>query len=359
MARTTSKKLGGRAPEGAETKEGGRPDDTGRIVEETKEMIEDDPAASDPATPPAGSGRKGDIVPYPRSSLVRYDPLQQYMTEIRRHPLLSPDEEYELAVRCHEKGDLKAAHRLVTSNLRLVVKIAMDYRRYWMNLLDLVQEGNMGLMQAVRHYDPYRGVRLSSYSSFWIKAYILKFIIDNWSLVKIGTTQSQRKLFFKLRKEKEKYRLLGYDPDPEKMAEKFKVKPELIVEMDQRLSGGDVSLDQPVGDDSGDRHIDLLADRQQEIDDYLADAEIRELFRSKLEVFRKRLNEKELCILDKRLLSESPETLSEIGDRYGITRERIRQIEGRIIEKLRDYFAEEVPELAGFRVEPKPDQKPF
>ena len=287
------------------------------------------------------------------TSLVRFDPLQQYLSEIRRYPLLTPDEEHSLAAEYQQTKELKAAQKLVTSNLRLVVKIAHDYQKYWMNLLDLVQEGNVGLMQAVRHYDPYRGVKLSSYSSFWIKAYILKFIIDNWSLVKIGTTQAQRKLFFNLRREKEKYALLGYDPDTATIAADMGVKPELVTEMEQRLQGGDLSLDAPLGGDSEESHLDFLADNKDGIDEHLADLEIRDLFREKLSVFRARLKEKELYIFDHRLLAEQPATLNEIGERFAISRERIRQIEERMIAKLRQFFKEEVPELADFIIAPQ------
>lgn len=294
-------------------------------------------------------------LPEESTSLVRFDPLKQYLSEIRRYPLLKPEQEHELAVRYRETGDVQAAEKLVTSNLRLVVKIAGDYQKYWMNLLDLVQEGNLGLMQAVRHFDPYRGVKLSSYSSFWIKAYILKFIIDNWSLVKVGTTQAQRKLFFNLKREKEKYALLGYNPDAETLAKDMGVKPELVVEMEQRLGGGDLSLDQPVGEDGDDRHIDFLADSAERVDDQLADLEIRDLFRVKLADFRARLNEKELYIFDHRLLAEEPATLNDIGERYHISRERIRQIEERMIAKLKQFFREEVPELADFSVASPPE----
>lgn len=305
--------------------------------------------------PPSGDDDAEAPLPSASTSLVRFDPLQQYLSEIRRYPLLKPDQEYELATHYHETKDLKTAQKLVTSNLRLVVKIAHDYQKYWMNLLDLVQEGNVGLMQAVRHYDPYRGVKLSSYSSFWIKAYILKFIIDNWSLVKIGTTQAQRKLFFNLRREKEKYALLGYDPDTAQIASDMGVKPELVTEMEQRLQGGDFSLDAPLGNDSEGSHIDFLADHKEGIDDQLADLEIRDLFREKLSVFRSRLKEKELYIFDHRLLAEQPSTLNEIGERFNISRERIRQIEERMIAKLRQFFKEEVPELADFTIAPAPD----
>jgi len=293
---------------------------------------------------------KNALVARDHADIVRYDPLHRYLTDIRRYPLLTPEEEYRLAVHYKETQDVGTARHLVTSNLRLVVKIAMDYQKYWMNLLDLVQEGNVGLMQAVRHYDPYRGVKLSSYASFWIKAYILKFIIDNWSLVKIGTTQAQRKLFFNLKKEKEKYALLGYDPGPSTIAENLNVKPELVVEMEQRMAGGDLSLDQPINADSTDRHIDHLPSKQADIDDQLADQELKELFHTKLEIFRKTLSDKEQYIFEHRLLSDNPETLNEIGEYYGISRERIRQVEERLIKKLKEYMQKEVPELSDLDV---------
>ena len=184
-------------------------------------------------------------------ALVPYDPLQMYLFEIKRYKLLTRDEEIELATRVQEKNDQKAAYRLITSNLRLVVKIAMDFHRYWTkNLLDLIQEGNLGLLQAVRKFDPYRGIKFSYYASFWIKAYMLKFVMDNWKLVKIGTTQSQRKLFFNLAKERDKLIAQGFKPEPRLLAERLDVKEEEVVEMSQRLGGWEVSLSAPIGDDS-------------------------------------------------------------------------------------------------------------
>ncbi len=295
-----------------------------------------------------------DLIPKQETSLVPFDPLQKYLMEIRRYSLLSREEEHDLAVAYVEDEDVKAAEKLVTGNLRLVVKIAMDYRKYWMNLLDLIQEGNVGLMQAVKNYDPYRGVKLSSYSSFWIKAYILKFIIDNWSLVKIGTTQAQRKLFFNLKKEKENLMLLGYKPDAETLAKRLDVKPEQVREMDQRISGGDLSLDRPVSNDGQgqDHHVDFLESDNTDVDEELADAELRQLFHDKLKEFRQRLTDKEAYLFDHRLLTEQPQTLQEIGDEYGVSRERIRQIEERLIKKLRKFFEEEVPEMADIDIIP-------
>ncbi len=273
-----------------------------------------------------------------------YDPLRIYLQEAGKYPLLSREEEKELARRYQEEGDLKAAEKMVTSNLRLVVKISMDYRRYWTNLLDLIQEGNIGLMQAVKNYDPTKNVKLSYYASFWIKAYILKFIIDNWSLVKVGTTQAQRKLFFHLKKQKEHYSaLLGYEPTNEMLAEDLNVKPEEVEEMNQRLAAGDLSLNQPVATDSDETHLDFLADRSEAVDEKLADDEIRMLFHNKLEDFEATLADKELFILKNRLLSENPTTLREIGDMFGVSRERVRQMEERLIIKMKTFFEENVP----------------
>jgi RNA polymerase sigma-32 factor len=183
-------------------------------------------------------------------ALVPYDPLQLYLLEIKHYNLLTREEEVELATRVREKNDKKAAYRLVTSNLRLVVKIAMDFHRYWTkSLLDLIQEGNVGLLQAVRKFDPYRGIKFSYYASFWIKAYMLKFIMENWKLVKIGTTQTQRKLFFNLAKERDKLLARGFEPEPRLLAERLDVKEEEVREMSQRLGGGEVSLNAPMSDD--------------------------------------------------------------------------------------------------------------
>nr|MBA3821377.1 sigma-70 family RNA polymerase sigma factor [Deltaproteobacteria bacterium] len=169
-------------------------------------------------------------------SLARRDPMAAYMREARRYPLLTPAEEKELAVRLVEQGDSNAARRLIEANLRLVVKIAYEYRRAHKNLLDLVQEGNIGLIQAVGKFDPYRGVKLSSYAAFWIRAYILKFILNNWRLVKIGTTQAQRKLFFNLRKEREKLEQSGYFPSSALLAERLDVSEKDVIEMERRLA---------------------------------------------------------------------------------------------------------------------------
>lgn len=273
------------------------------------------------------------------------DPLQAYLREANKYNLLTPEEEKTLAIRYRETEDKDAAYKLITSNLRLVIKIALEFQKYWMkNLLDLIQEGNIGLMQAIKKFDPYRGIKLSYYASFWIKAYILKFIMDNWKLVKIGTTQSQRKLFYNLKREKEKLRALGYEPGPKLLSEVLQVREEEVVEMEQRLGGWELSLDAPLKDGSEEYHKNFLPTSEPQVEDMLADAELKNVFRQKLSEFRPSLTDKELDILDSRLLAEKPLTLQEIGARHGVSRERVRQIEDRLIKKLRHYLQTEIPD---------------
>jgi RNA polymerase sigma-32 factor len=215
--------------------------------------------------------------------------------------------------------------------------------------MDLIQEGNIGLMQAIRKFDPYRGIKLSYYASFWIKAYILKFIMDNWKLVKIGTTQSQRKLFYNLKREKEKLRALGYEPGPKLLSDVLQVREEEVVEMEQRLGGWELSLDAPLKEGSEEYHKNFLPAEDPRVEEILADSEMKELFRRKLAEFRQDLNSKETDILDSRLLAEKPLTLQEIGARHGVSRERVRQIEDRLIKKLRFYLQSEIPDWEDFR----------
>ncbi|MFO7666253.1 MAG: RNA polymerase factor sigma-32 [Desulfobacterales bacterium] len=282
-------------------------------------------------------------------SLVKYDPFQRYLMEISNHKLLSRDREYELAVKIFEHDDRDAAYEMVTSNLRLVVKIALEFQRMWMqNLLDLIQEGNIGLMQAVRKFDPYKNVKFSYYASFWIKAYILKFIMDNWRLVKIGTTQGQRKLFFKLKKEKQNLIDQGFDPKPKLLSERLGVTEKEVVDMDQRLDGWDVSLDAPLTDDSDSEKIEFISYDSESAEEKMAKKEMDNLIHSKIEIFRKRMSKRENEIFDLRIFSDDPATLQEIGDRYGISRERVRQIEKNIITKMREFVKEEMPDFVSY-----------
>jgi len=288
-----------------------------------------------------------DLPPDPsETALIRPTALQLYLSKIGRYPILSPEEEHKLAVQYLEEDDREAAYKLVTSNLRLVVKIAMEFQRTWMNnLLDLIQEGNVGLMQAVKKFDPYRGIRLSSYASFWIKAYILKFILDNWRLVKIGKTQAERKLFYNLYKEKEKLHQLGYDPGPKLIAQRLNVKEEEVIRMDQRLGSWEVSLEKPIKEDASSKSVrDLLPGTTKPQDERLADEQLRTLIGEKLREFRETLEGREREIFDERLMAQKPLTLKELGDRYGITKERTRQLEVRLLERVRDYLVREIPD---------------
>jgi RNA polymerase sigma-32 factor len=286
------------------------------------------------------------------TSLVPFDPLQKYLAEISKYPLLTREEEQELALKFKETGDPKAAYILVVSNLRLVVKIAMEYQRSWItNLLDLVQEGNIGLIQAVKKFDPLKGIRLSYYASFWIKAYILKYILDNWRLVKIGTTQAQRKLFFNLQKEKARLTAQGFNPDPKYLAKVLDVREKDILEMSERLALPERSLDYPPDEDYRYPLKDLIASGEMPVDQRLSNQEARRIFREKLKEFRETLEGKERDIFENRLMSENPETLQVIGNRYGITRERTRQLEAKLIAKLRNFLQEDGTDLSDYQIE--------
>ncbi|MFO0712339.1 MAG: RNA polymerase factor sigma-32 [Sandaracinus sp.] len=282
-------------------------------------------------------------------SIATQDPLQAYMRDVQRYSLLTPEETHELATRYTQTGDVEAAKKLVTSNLRLVVKIAFDYRRAYRNILDLVQEGNIGLMQAVKKYDPNRGVKLSSYAAWWIRAYILRFILNNWRLVKLGTTQAQRKLFFNLKKEKAKLAALGIDPTPELIAEKLDVPAEEVVSMDRRLSGAEVSLDAPLSQGSDGRpttRIEMMASEQGPIDEALAQGELNEILTEKIHEFGRTLTGKDAIIFTERLVAEEPKTLQELGDQFGVSRERVRQLEKRLQDKIRVYLESQVEKSA-------------
>ena len=288
--------------------------------------------------------------------LTRADALQRYMAEVARHSLLTREEEHELAAKFVETRDPLLAYRLVTANLRLVVKIAHEYRRAAFSLLDLIQEGNVGLMQAVQKYDPFRGVKLSSYAAWWIRAYILRYLMDNWRMVKLGTTQAQRKLFFNLRKEQEKLVSQGFDAAPKLLAERLDVSEQDIEEMDQRLGNDEFSLDAPLssgGEESRQTQGDRLEEKARPADELLADEQLRRIFKEKLAEFGKTLtNDKDKFLFEHRIAAEEPMTLQEIGTRYGFTRERARQLEARITSRLREYLREALPDFAQLSFEP-------
>jgi RNA polymerase sigma-32 factor len=278
--------------------------------------------------------------------LVPRDPLQLYMAEVKRHPLLSREDEQKLARSYRSTGDLDAAYRLVAANLRLVVKIAHEYHRNPISLLDLIQEGNIGLMQAVKKYDPNRGVKLSSYAAWWIRAYILRYIMDNWRMVKLGTTEAQRKLFFKLRQEQERLISQGFEPSPKLLAERLNVTEQDVVEMDQRLGPEEVALDAPIGEAGRESRADrVLPADAIPADVRLGNEELRRVFGEKLAQFAKDLKGKERFIYEKRLIAEEPLTLQQIGDQYGVSRERARQIEAGLIARIRQYLHEQIPDF--------------
>ncbi len=280
---------------------------------------------------------------------IAHPGLHRYLQEISQYKLLSREETEELAIRYQDTGDQEAAYKLVSANLRLVVKVAMDFQKYWMqNFLDLIQEGNVGLVQAVKKFDPYRGVKFSYYAAYWIRAYILKSIMDNWRLVKIGTTQAQRKLFFSLNKERRQLESQGFKPEPKLLAERLNVKESEVIEMSQRMESWDVSLESPIREGSDDQQKDFIVQDGASIEDNVASMEMRGQVQKILADMRHSLNPKELAILFDRLLGDDPETLQTIADRFGISRERVRQIEAGLLKKLKKYMLQEAPDIESF-----------
>jgi RNA polymerase sigma-32 factor len=326
---STAKTAAASNDDSAEAEEG---DD--EIVEAAGEVVAEEIKVDDIPKPSPSRG----------SALARLDPMQQYLREVQRHSLLTPEEEHNLAVKYVGTGDVAAAARLVTANLRLVVKLAYEYRRAYKNIMDLVQEGNIGLMQAVKRYDPYRGVKLSSYAAWWIRAYILRFILNNWRLVKLGTTQAQRKLFFNLNKEKARLSAMGIEPSSAEIARRLGVEEQEVTDMDRRLSSGEMSLDAPVGDTEGRpvSRLEMMPTSMAGPDTAVADGEIQQMVKAKLADFRTTLKGKDIQIFDDRLVAEDPLTLQELGDRFGISRERVRQLEARLTGRLREFLKSEL-----------------
>jgi len=254
-------------------------------------------------------------------ALVPFDPLQRYLAEIRRYPLLTREQEHELAVEYKEYGNIEAAYKLVTSNLRLVVMIAREYEKAFRNLLDLIQEGNIGLMESLKNFDPYRGVRFPSYAVWWIRAYMIRYLMNNWRMVE------------------------GFTPGPKLIAERLDVKEAEVVEMDQRLSSRDLSTDVPIGDGEDVTLLHILSDDSMTPEEKLAEDQYRGLLKDKMAEFGKGLKDKELVVFRERLVAEEPVTLREIGEKYGISRERVRQIEERVKRKLKAYLSKEFGDL--------------
>ncbi len=268
--------------------------------------------------------------------------LATYLSELRQYPLLKSDEERELALRFKSQGNLEAAHRLITSNLRFVVKVAYEYRSYGLRMADLIQEGNIGLMKGVQKFDPTKGIRLISYAVWWIRAYIQNYILRNWSLVKLGTTQAQRKLFFSLARTKREIQKLNRDevPDARAIAKRLRVKPSEVAEMERRIDGRDLSLDAPMGEEGGSAHVDFLASNGPRQDEELSNAQEQERIRVHVQSALSTLDHREKLIIEKRLLADKPMTLRALGNHFGFSRERARQLEIRARERLRVRLSE-------------------
>jgi len=264
------------------------------------------------------------------------DSLESYLIKINQIPLLTRKEEFQLAVRYRKHNDIEAAHKLVTSNLRFVVKVALEYRTYGVKLADLIQEGNIGLMMAIKKFNPYKGYRFISYAVWWIRAYIQNYIIKTWSLVKIGTTQAQKKLFYKIGKVK---KALESDQENEKqyelLAKDLHVPKADIVEMEQRMSSRDLSLDSTFGENHELTHLDLLRDDRLNQEELFAQEEERRIQQEKVQTAMKRLSEKEMYVIKNRIMGDEPLTLQEIGDHLKLSRERVRQIESEALKKLK------------------------
>jgi RNA polymerase sigma-32 factor len=278
-------------------------------------------------------------MPIPHLPVVK-NSLETYLVQINQLPLLSKEEEFKIAVRYRKYNDIEAAHKLITSNLRFVVKVAFEYKSYGVKLLDLIQEGNIGLMMAVKKFNPYKGYRFISYAIWWIRAYIQNFIIKTWSLVKIGTTQAQKKLFYKIGKvrkalesngeNEKKYEVLAHDLD---------VTKEDIIEMEQRMSSRDLSLDTPFDEAQELTHLELLREESPNQEEAIAQEEEKKIREHEVQNAMKRLNEKEVYVLRNRIMAEEPLTLQQIGDHLKLSRERVRQIESEALKKLKREFS--------------------
>ncbi|RKH58327.1 RNA polymerase factor sigma-32 [Corallococcus llansteffanensis] len=276
------------------------------------------------------------------NSFSSADSLSTYLSEINQYPLLSPQEEQALS-RSFRAGDLSAGHHLVTSNLRFVVKVAYEYRSYGLKMSDLIQEANIGLMKAVQKFDPEKGIRLISYAVWWIRAYIQNYVLRNWSLVKLGTTQAQRRLFFSLARTRRELEKMGagdgHIVNAEEIARKLNVKPTEVREMEQRMGGRDLSLDAPVGEDGDATHLDFVESDVASHGDEVADRQQAGITRTLVQRALTRLDPRERFIIEQRVMSDSEMTLSELGEHFGFSRERARQLEIRAKDKLKAELA--------------------
>lgn len=275
---------------------------------------------------------------------LSFDPYRKYLAEIRRYPVLTREEESKISRLVFDHQDAKAAHKLTVSNLRIVVKIASEYYNTYLNILDLIQEGNVGLLHAVKKYNPHKGTKFSTYASFWIRAYILKHIMDSWSLVKVGTTQGQRKLFYRLNGEKQRLEALGIYPSPKLLASNFGLKEREVEDMEKRLSYNDIALDVPVYDGSDETLMDRISS-DQDVEEIVSERHKSAVLSKMMKEFKATLDDRDRYIFDNRVVAEEPMSLREIGDSCLISRERVRQVETRIIKKFKTHFQGSLADL--------------
>jgi RNA polymerase sigma-32 factor len=307
--------------------------------------------------PMGGSGKKprrvASTMPAlstPRESMPARDLLNHYLAELRKYPLLTPEEEKEVAIAYYEHGDQAAGERLVTANLRLVVKLAFQYHRQWSNVLDLIQEGNVGLVQALSRYDPYRGIRFSSYAQYWIRAMILRFLMDNYRLVRLGSTRAARQLFFQLRKERERLIKEGLQPKTRLIAERLNVSEKEVIAVDRHMRAPAMSIDAPLKEGEGRALVDIIGDADESgPENNVLRGQLQDVVKEKLGIFAETLHdERELAIWHERLVAHEPLSLSALGQRFGVSKERIRQLEVRIRRNLKNYLRKEMGDEIDF-----------
>lgn len=326
------------------------PDESdGALEPEILEPPDDKEMEADAASLVLDIPASGSPQPADSTAVVPVTALQQYLAEVRRHPYLSKEEELQLVQEYRTHGSREAAVRLIMANLRVSVSIAAEYLHTGADHMDLIQEGNVGLMQAIKKFDPSKNVRFYAYAAWWSRAYILRYLLHTFRLVKVGTTQDQRKLFYNLKKEKAKLEREGFSPDTKLLADRLNVRERDVVEMDQRLGNWELSLDQPIGEDQEHTLLDVLPSHHEPADEQLADHQLKTLFRAKLAEFIHTLEERDEDILRNRILSDNPLTLDDLGEKYGITKERTRQLEARIIKRLRDFMKKDIKDFDHLR----------
>lgn len=307
---------------------------------ERKKQHEIEEAAGPRSALPERAGNAGPLAPA--------DPLQYYLSMVRSIPRLTPDEEHQLAVRVREHNDADAALKLVTANLWLAVSIAFEFRSQFQNMLDLIQEGNIGLMRAIQKFDPFKGVPLPAYATYWVRAYIMKYILDNWRLVRVGTTNTRRKLLFNLNKATRELQNAGIDPTPKRLAQHFATTEDEVTEVQKSLSARDVSLETPLDEEGGRTYADTIGDARRTPAKEVEEEEVFGMVRLHIADFAKGLKDSDRAILEERLMSEDPLTLSQIGEKFGVTREAVRQAEVRLMKRLKAYLREKIPGISDF-----------